>query len=237
MAASGRTWLFYMADRTITALKAQQRNPNRINVFLDGEYAFSLARIVAAWLRPGAQISETKISQLLSQDETEKAFQKAVQFISVRPRSENEVSQRLKLKGVSPEVVAQVVDRLRQAGLLSDESFARNWVENRSAFRPRSARMLAMELRQKGVNDQIIQDSLPDSEDEIALAHQAARRYVQRLHNLDWKTFQQRLGGFLMRRGFSYEVVKPIVQQLWEERPADLDMIMENDEVKDDAPK
>jgi regulatory protein len=228
---------FFMAERTITALKAQQRNPNRINVFLDGQYAFSLARIVAAWLRPGAQISDTKISQLLSQDETEKAFLKAVQFISVRPRSENEVSQRLKLKGVSPEVVAQVIDRLRQAGLLSDESFARNWVENRSAFRPRSARMLAMELRQKGVNDQIIQDSLPDSEDEIALALLAARKYVQRLHNLDWKTFQQRLGGFLMRRGFSYEVVKPIVQQLWEERPADLDMIMENDEVKDDAPK
>lgn len=222
-----------MAERVVTALKVQKRNPNRVNVYLDGEFAFGLARIVAAWLTIGASLSDEKITQLTSQDEVEAAYQKALQFIDYRPRSEAEVSRRLKEKGIASDVVDQVLERMRHAGLLADAAFAQSWVENRSAFRPRGRRLLAMELRQKGISEEVIQESLPEDEAEEGLALLAGRKYMGRLHQADWEMFQRKMGGFLLRRGFPYSVVKPVLHQLWDERQTITEIPMKNDEAED----
>lgn len=224
---------FCMAERVVTALRVQKRNPNRVNVYLDGEFAFGMARIVAAWLTVGTHLSEEKIGQLLRQDEVESAYQKALQFIDYRPRSEAEVSRRLSDKGVASEVCNQVIERLRHAGLLADAAFAQSWVENRSAFRPRGRRLLAMELRQKGISEEVIQESLPEAEAEEGLALLAGRKYMGRLRQADWETFQRRMGGFLLRRGFPYSVVKPVLKQLWDERQTLMDLPLKNDEAED----
>ncbi len=204
-------------DREITALKAQQKNPNRISVYLDGEYAFGLARIVAAWLKIGQVLSEEDIERLKQQDTAEVAYQRGLHFLSYRPRSEAEIQRKLSEQGFDTTVIAATIQRLKDTGALGDALFAQDWVENRTTFRPRSKRMLAMELRQKGVNEEAIQRALAETGDEDNLAYQTAVKYAHRLAGVDWETFRKRLGAYLLRRGFSYGTIAPILRQVWDE--------------------
>lgn len=202
-------------DRTVTALKIQKRNRNRINVYLDGEYAFPVARIVGAWLQIGQVLSDEKIAALREQDTKEVAYQRALNFLSYRTRSEAEVQRKLTEIGFDEMVIAETMERLRRANLISDTQFAKEWVENRSTFRPRGRRVLAMELRQKGVADDVIQRALDGTVDEDELAYQAAVRKARRWADLDYAAFRERLGAFLMRRGFSYGTVSNLVERVW----------------------
>ena len=206
--------------RKITALVVQKRNPNRVNVHLDGEFAFGLARIVAAWLRVGQELNEEKIEQLQDEDARERAFQQAMLFLSYRARSESEIRQNLRKHEIPEPVIEQTLERLRLAGLANDNQFARAWVENRSAFRPRSRRMMAMELRQKGLNDEAVASATEDVDDE-ALAYEAAQKRIARYKNLEWNDFRKKLSDFLARRGFSYSVIAPVVTRLWNEAHQD----------------
>jgi regulatory protein len=204
-------------ERKITALKAQKRNPNRISIFLDGEYAFGLARIVAAWLHIGQELTETKIEQLKEQDNQEVAYQRSLRFLSYRPRSEAEVRKKLEDYGYSQEVIVGVVQRLLDNRFLEDNEFARMWIENRNTFRPRSQRILKMELRQKGIENDVIEDALSETVDDEELAYEAAIRRAPRFADLDWKTFREKMSGYLGRRGFSYGTISPIVRRVWDE--------------------
>lgn len=204
-------------DRKITALKAQKKNPNRISVYLDGEYAFGLARITAAWLQIGQALSEEEINRLKQQDTYEVAYQKGLRFLSYRPRSEAEIHRKLSEHGFDAPVVEAAIQRMKENGYVGDDQFAREWVENRSTFRPRSKRMLAMELRQKGVGDEVIEQALAGTDDESTLAYQSAIKYARKLAEADWETFRKRLGGFLGRRGFSYGTIAPVLRQVWDE--------------------
>lgn len=213
-------------ERKITALKAQKRNPNRISVYLDGEYAFGLARIVAAWLSIGQILTEEKAAALKRQDALEVAYTKTLRFLSHRARSENEVRLRLREYGFDDEQTELVLQRLRDNRLVSDDQFAAEWIDNRSTFRPRSRRVLALELRQKGVAEDVIDDALSDAADDSILAYEAAMRYARRLEGLDWQMFREKLGGFLARRGFTYGTIVPVVRQVWDEKkqPAESDL-------------
>jgi regulatory protein len=202
--------------KKITAIEVQKRSPNRVNIHLDGEFAFGLARIVAAWLRVGQELSEEKIEQLQAEDARERAFQQAILFLSYRARSESEIRQNLRKHEVPEPVIEQTLVRLRQDGLANDNQFARAWVENRSAFRPRSRRLMAMELRQKGLNEDAVSSAVEGVDDE-ALAYEAAQKKVARYKGLEWNEFRKKLSDFLGRRGFSYAVVAPVVTRLWNE--------------------
>ena len=204
-----------MVERRITSLKVQKRNPNRVSIYLDEEFAFGVSRIVAAWLHIGQELNEEKIAELQEQETKEAALQKALQLLSYRPRSEAEIRQRMKKGGFDPEVITKVLDRLRETGLVRDESFARDWVENRSALRPRSRKMLAYELRQKGVAEEAIEQALETTSEDEDLALQAATRYAHKLSAADWQEFHRRLMSFLARRGFSYETANTAVRQVW----------------------
>jgi len=202
--------------KKITAIVVQKRTPNRVNIHLDGEFAFGLARIVAAWLRVGQELSDEKIEQLQAEEASERAFQQAVLFLSYRTRSESEIRQNLRKHEIPEPVIEQTLDRLRQGGLANDDQFARAWVENRIAFRPRSRRMMAMELRQKGLKDEAVSSAIESVDDE-ALAYEAARKRVTRLKDLEWNEFRKKLSDFLARRGFPYSVIAPVVTRMWNE--------------------
>ncbi|HWQ05422.1 MAG TPA: RecX family transcriptional regulator [Longilinea sp.] len=204
-------------DHRITALKAQKRNPNRINVYLDGEFAFGLARIVAAWLQVGQTINDDKIHALQSQDANEVAYQKAIHFLSYRPRSEDEIRRKLNKDGFSEEISEAILERLREAGLVSDRNFARGWVESRNASKPRGRHALTAELHRKGISGEIIQETLAGTDDESDLAYRAGLRYANRLSQAEWDTFRTRLTAFLGRRGFSYGTITPQVRKIWNE--------------------
>lgn len=206
--------------KKITAIEVQKRTPNRVNIYLDGEFAFGLARIVAAWLRVGQELSEEKIEQLQAEEARERAFQQAMLFLSYRARSESEIRQNLRKHEIPEPVIEQTLERLKQDGLANDHQFASTWVENRSAFRPRSRRLMAMELRQKGLDDEAI-SSATQSVDDEALAYEAAQKRVSRLKALEWSEFRKKLSDFLGRRGFSYSVIAPVVTRIWNEAHKD----------------
>lgn len=206
--------------KKITALTAQKKNPNRVNIYLDGEFAFALARITAAWLKVGETLTDEKIARLQAEDSKERAFQQAMLFLSYRARSEKEIRQNL-LKHEYPEdVVDGTLQRLRDSGLANDNDFARAWVENRNTFRPRSRRALAMELRQKGLNEETVKSAVSEV-DESALAYETARKRAPRLKSLEWSEFRKKLSEYLARRGFPYSVISPTVTQVWNEAHAE----------------
>jgi len=206
--------------RRITAIEPQ-KNPQRVNIYLDGEFAFGLARIVAAWLKVGQELSEEKIAALQAEDAREEVYQKALRFLSYRPRSAAEVRQNLSKHRVSEALIEATLKRLQRSKLIDDEAFARLWVENRSEFRPRSHAALRAELRRKGLAEEIIQSVLEQSEDEEILALQAARKHVGRLKGLEWPEFRRKMGGILARRGFSYSTIAPLISQVWKETQAE----------------
>lgn len=205
--------------KKITALEVQKRSPNRVNVYLDGEFAFGLARIVAAWLKVNSMLDDEKIRQLQAEDARERAIQQALLFLSYRARSEAEIRQNLRKHEIPEDVIEHTLERLRQDGLANDDGFARAWVENRSTFRPRSRRLMAMELRQKGIDEEATSAAL-ESVDEDALAYEAARKRAPRFNSLEWNEYRKKLSEFLGRRGFPYSVIAPVVTRIWNESHA-----------------
>lgn len=205
-------------EREITAIKVQKRNHQRVSIYLDGEYAFGLSRFVAGWLAPGRKLTEAEIEKLQQEDTYEIAFQKALQFINHRPRSVEETRRRLTEKGFEDEVIEATLNKLVENTLLNDLEFSRLWIENRNTFRPRSNRLLAYELRLKGVSDDVIAQALESfGGDQTDLAFEAGIKKAIQCQNETSLDFQKKVGGFLSRRGFHYGIVKPTVEKLWEE--------------------
>jgi len=206
--------------RKITAIELQRKSPDRVNIHLDGEFAFGLARIVAAWLKVGQELSEEKIEQLLAEEAKERAFQQAILFLSYRARSESEIRRNLRKHEIPEAVIEETLERLRQGGLANDKEFASAWVENRYTFRPRSRRMMALELRQKGLDEEAIRSAMENVDDE-ASAYEAAQRRAARFKGMEWNDFRKKLSEFLARRGFSYSVITPVVTRIWNEAHID----------------
>jgi regulatory protein len=200
---------------TITALRFQKRNPDRVNVYLDERFAFGLAAIEAAGLRVGQTLNDEDIARLQKKDDVERAYERALNFLSYRPRSAAEVRRNLREKDIADEVIETVIERLTRAGLLNDREFARYWVENRFEFNPRGARALRHELWEKGVSDSVIAATLAEFDDEAA-ARKIAESVARRLAHLEPADFRRRLGAYLARRGFSYTVIGPLVGEILE---------------------
>jgi regulatory protein len=200
----------------LTAIVSQKGDSNRVNIHLDGEYAFGLAQIVAAWLKVGQELSEERIASLKAEDGRERAYQQSLLFLSYRTRSESEIRQNLRKHDFPEEVIEQTLVLLRENRLADDEKFARAWVENRNTFRPRSRRALTVELRQKGLSDEAAQSALAVVNDEV-LAYEAGLKKMHRLRDLESKEFRRKLSDFLSRRGFPYSVIAPVVSRLWNE--------------------
>ena len=205
-----------IAGGKVTALKVQKHHPNRVNVYLDNEFSFGLSRITAAWLQVGQELSRTKIAKLQAEDQREVAYMQALRFLDYRPRSRAELRKNLEKHAIPTDVITDVFKRLERSGLVNDERFAQDWVENRSEFRPRSRRALAFELHQRGLDDSAIEKALEGLNEE-ALAYQAAAKQARRFEGLQLRDFSNKLGSFLARRGFSYEVIKQVVAKVWNE--------------------
>jgi regulatory protein len=202
--------------RRITALKLQKRNHQRVNIYLDGEYAFGLARIVAAWLAIGTELSDEKIAQLQAEDQREAAYQRALNLINFRPRTEVEICQNLRRRNMEEEIITYVLERLKNSGLINDAGFAQIWVDNRVELRPRSRRALAFELKQHGVDSAVIDQTL-DKVDDSAMAYQAAQRQAHKIEKYEWREFRLKMLRYLAQRGFNYEVSAEAARRVWEE--------------------
>lgn len=201
----------------VTALKAQRNKRNRVNVFLNGDYAFSLQRILAGRLRVGQELTEEEIADLKAEDVQEMAYERCLHYLSYRPRSMWEMRRYLQKKGVDESTIDEVLERLTRAGLVDDVEFAQFWVENRKEHRPRGPWALRDELRRKGVPRDIIEQVLENKDlEEKKGAMQVAEKKLRRLRGLDQRTFRRRMWGYLERRGFSYGVCREVTDHFWE---------------------
>ena len=205
---------------TITALEVQKRNKERVNIYIDDEFAFGLNLIDAASLYKGQALSDAQIKALKSKHAVAQALDKAVRFLAARPRSTAEIRRRLAQKDIEEPVVEEVIDRLTTLNYVDDLEFARFWVRNREDFNPRGLMALRYELRQKGLADDIIEEALAEI-DPTDSAYRAARKKLRSLRGKEPEEQRQKLGAFLNRRGFSYEVARTVVDRIVEEQVDD----------------
>ncbi len=204
--------------KKITKLVVQKKNKERVNVYLDGEFAFGLALVEAIHLKVGQELSEADIVALQDKDAYQRALRRALDYLTRRPRSSQEVEVYLNKKNASTIHVQSILSRLIERGLLDDFAFAQFWIENRESFRPRGKRALRYELRQKGVNETIIEQALSQLNiDEVESSYRVALKLLPRLRGLNNKfLFKQKLTSYLSRRGFDWDVCQEVSERLWE---------------------
>ncbi|MCL2140816.1 MAG: RecX family transcriptional regulator [Dehalococcoidia bacterium] len=202
----------------ITRLVAVKGRVQEVKVYLDGKYAFSLDPIVVleAGLRLKSELSPEQQTRLKVRNTLQKAYHASEHFISYRPRSEYEVRQNLVRKGFDNEIVAQTIDRLRGNGLVDDVAFARYWTENRVAFSPRGRRLVQTELRQKGINVEVLEDATVELDDAES-AFLAGTKKANLLRGHSYEEFSRKLGDYLQRRGYDYDVIRSSIKRLWQD--------------------
>ena len=212
----------------ITNLSTQQRDPNRINVFVDDKYRFSLdvSQVVSLGVKIGREYDEQELAELEQESQFGKLYGRALEYCLMRPHSAREVRDYLWRKtratryrskktgelkerpGVSQALVDRVYKRLVEKAYIDDEKFTRYWVENRNQTKGMSRRKLEAELRAKGVANDIIErnlrDSLRNDTDELQkIIAKKRRRYP------DEQKFMQ----YLARQGFSFDDIKTALRE------------------------
>lgn len=215
----------------ITAIKVQSRDKNRVNVFVDGKYRFSLelAQVVDLGIRVGLEFDEPALNDLINESQYGKLYARSLEYALVRPRSQREMRDYLRRKtlkrrnkqgelvdGVSKELTERVYCRLVERGHLDDVKFVAYWVENRNIRKGISQKKLRSELLAKGVDSQIIDDELQNSERSEADDIQAVIRRKAYRYSDD-----QKFIAYLAGQGFSYDLIK---QSLADFRNSDEDV-------------
>jgi len=202
----------------VTALHIGKSRRKRVNVFLDGKFAFSLEAEVAVkeGLQLGQELSASEIEALARSDHFHRCLNAAAHYLSYRPRSEFELRERLHRRGFDGDSVEAVLTKLKEQGVVDDMEFAQFWKDNRESFSPRSQWLTKLELRRKGVADDII-DQVTDAIDDDNSAYRVALSKARSLPLSDRQGFRRRLGDYLKRRGFGYGVINHTVERVWQE--------------------
>lgn len=207
----------------ITAISQAVRNPDRVNVSVDGKYRFSLDiyQLSSIGLKIGQEYSEAELDELETESQFGKLYSRALEYCLMRPHSKKEVRDYLWRKtretkyksrqtgevksrpGVSQQIADRVFERLIEKGYLDDEKFTRFWIENRNQTKGSSLRKLTNELRVKGVEssiiDQVMSESSRNDTDEIMkIIAKKRSKYPD----------EQKLIAYLARQGFSYDEIK-----------------------------
>lgn len=204
----------------ITAIEPQKRHPDRVSVFIEGQFFVGLPRHLATQmgLHLGEEIDDQKAQRLLHSSQVEKAKEIAYRYLAFRSRSEKEVSDHLSRKGFSSEEIQEVIEHLRHQQWLDDVQFAQSWIRYRQKVSPRGQSALRWELRKKGVEEEIIEQSLENfsAGEELASAQKMALKKWQQYQKLPLPEAQQKLVRYLQQRGFSGDVIQQTLQFLKE---------------------
>lgn len=171
--------------------------------------------MIAMRLQKGQVLTPEAITALKQEDEYERAKAAILNFLGHRPRSRREIENKLREKEFSPQSVEKAIERLEALNYIDDRAFAKYWMNQRNHFKPRSRFALQQELAQKGVDREIIDEIVSDV-DELDAATRAAEKKLYRFRSLPEDEFRKKLGGFLQRRGFGYEIVNEVLQTSWQ---------------------
>lgn len=215
-----------MVTMKITGISAQQKDPNRVNIMIDGKYRFSLdiSQVVNLGVKIGREYSDEELTEIEGESQFGKLYGRALEYCLMRPHSAREVRDYLWRKtrttkyktrttgeikereGVAPEMTERVYDKLVEKSYIDDDAFARFWVENRNLTKGASRRKMEAELRAKGVSQETIARHLEATErnddDELRKVVTKKRsRYSD----------EQKLMQYLARQGFGYDDIKRVL--------------------------
>jgi regulatory protein len=188
-------------------------------VFLDGRYAFSLGPEAVARenLEVGQEISVAQVEALTGREQMQRCLEAAYRYLGYRPRGESEIRGRMQRRGFAAETIDAAIARLKEQNLLDDQAFAQFWKENRESFSPRSRWLTGMELKRMGVTNSAVEQAIAGMDDGES-AYRAALQKTRRGMPADYPSFRRRVGDYLRRRGFSYEVIGHTLERIWQER-------------------
>jgi regulatory protein len=195
----------------VTALTYQKKNPDRVNIFVDGIYfsSLSVSQILEQKLKVGITLDEADKKQIIKLSGEGKLEMRALNWLLLRPRSVKELSDYLKRKskmyeaGIDDDVRTHLIRRFRERSLLNDETFAKWWID-RPTRQLKSKQILTQELRQKGVDDADIRSVLANKSDGESLLAQIEKLKSRK----KYAESPKKLTDALVRRGFSYSSVR-----------------------------
>lgn len=204
--------------RTITSIQTQKAHPDRVSLFIDGEFAIGLRRelVFHLGLRAGMAVTEEDFVCWQREENRLNAFDLAVRYLSVRGRSRQQVLDYLSRKGFDEETAKSAVKRLEAYGYLNDERFASDFVRQRIESKPRGKKMIRWELRQKGIPGDTIEHALAAYEDETEAAARLISRRSAFLKTGDPeknKKLEIKIARLLARHGFSASTIRTVIRQ------------------------
>jgi len=198
---------------TVTSIKPQ-RNKRRVNIYLDNKFGFGLdlENFVKLGLKVEQELTEEEIEKIVRKGEFQKTLDKLLKFATLRPRSEKEIKDWFKRKKVHESIHKELFNRLKRLELLDDAQFALWWVGQRNQFKPRGKRALESELRMKGIKKEVIESALSSLKiDEGKIAKELLIKKEYKWRNLPKREARQKMGQFLSRKGFSWEIIEKVL--------------------------
>lgn len=215
----------------ITKITEQKRNRDRRNVFLDGKFAFGCNILIIAkfQLRPGMRLDEQQIREIEFGDVKQECMAAAMQFLSHRLHSRAELYRKLARREWGETIIDSVMEDLTRMGYIDDERFARAKALAAAQQKQHGRRRAFIELIRSGVSGDVATRALDEvysQTNALAMARELAGKHAARLRNLDPTVARRRLAGLLRRRGFDYDDVKPVIDEVLgadEPQPKDTD--------------
>lgn len=191
----------------VTAIKRQQKNPNRFSVYLDNKYGFSLDQnqLIELGVKIGIDINQDDIKDFKKSSEHGKLIDKTLRYLSVRRRSKKELIDYLKRKTTSDTQISKIIKKMKGWGYVDDEKFAQSWISDKRDLKQRSNRRLRFELFQKGVEKEIVDRLLNDSSvgEKTALKSLIAKK-IKLVRYQD----RDKITNYLLRQGFNYSDIR-----------------------------
>ena len=201
---------------TITSIK-QQKNKDRVNVYLDDEFGFGidLDNFVLLHLKVDQELTEKEVEEIVKKAEFQKTLDKLLRFVMVRPRSEREVRDYFRRKKVHESLHEELFEKLKHLELIDDEKFAKWWVEQRQAYKPKPKRILNQELRIKGISKEVIDQVLGEEEvDEEKMARELIEKKAYKWKGLEPRLTRQKMSQYLAGKGFTWEVIERVTGEV-----------------------
>jgi regulatory protein len=196
----------------VTGITRQKREgSNRFNVSLDGSYAFTMSdlELSGSGLRVGQELSPAEVEKFTEDAKGAKAYALALRYLGVRLRSRRELMDYLSRKGCEPVDAEGALARLEELGLVDDAKFARAWIADRMALRPRSRMQLAQELTAKGIARDAVDEALREIEPEKETATLAV--LIERKKRAGYS--DEKLVAYLQRKGYRWNLIKEVMKQ------------------------
>ncbi|MBN1465808.1 RecX family transcriptional regulator [candidate division KSB1 bacterium] len=207
--------------RLITTIEPQEKRKYRFSIFLNGEFAFGIHQdvLIQSGIARGDALSQEKIERILELERRRSAKEKAYRLLAARPRSRKEMSDRLKRAGYLPKDIEWVLDELVRLKLINDGEFAVAFARSRMISRPCGQYLLRRELQQKGIDEADINKGVEQAykeQSESDVARQIASQNKKKQMRLDEDKARKRVTDFLLRRGFSWDLVNDVMER-WDE--------------------